>query len=107
MRVGGRGRAVRRENDGKWKCRNTEKKQIKNEETQAKLILMIHYPNLIDVEVLTNIFYIRKCLYQVRNMTVVIPSFDVLQHFILPFDLGLSVIFLGVRYFCDLFVWRI
>ena len=33
-------------------------------------------------------FYIKICLYQEKNMTVVIHSFD---HLILPFDYGLSV----------------
>ena len=33
----------------------------------------------------SNIFYIWKCLYQVRYRTVVVHSFGVFCHFILPF----------------------
>ena len=40
----------------------------------------------------STIFYIRKWLYQVRNMTVLIHSFDVFEVLIFPFNYGLSVL---------------
>ena len=35
-------------------------------------------------QVQSTVFYIKKCLYQVRNLTVVMHSFDVFELLILP-----------------------
>lgn len=57
---------------------------------------------------ISSIYYISKFLYQVSNITVVVHLFDLFERLILPFEWGISALYLfffGVQYFCEFYFY--